>query len=115
MLFLPEGQDFMYGGPGQRGGGSVYKDEGGEGQGEGARDRAEVGGRGCGPVGQGQGPDRTSRGATAPQSKVTWGDRPNPRGPIPNGQVIEGDRSRYPRHHNPPLGEGGRRRLSGHR
>src|ERR1700720_2183560 len=115
MLFLPERQNLLCSGPGQRGGGSVKEDEGGERKGKGARDGAEVGGQGCGPVGQGQGPDRTSRGATAPQSKVTRGDRTNLWGPIPNGQVVEGDCSRYPRHHGPPLGEGGRRRPSGRR
>src|SRR3984957_20638198 len=115
MLFLPERQNFLCSGPGQCGGGSVKEDEGGERKGEGARDGAEVGGRGRGPVGQGQGPDRSSRGATAPQPKVTRGDRPNPRVPFPSGQTTEGDRSRYPRHHGSPLGEGGRRRPSGRR
>src|ERR1700720_3884434 len=90
LLFLPVQQNFLCSGPGQCGGGSVKEDEGGERKGEGARDGAEAGGRGRGPVGQGQGPDRSSQGATAPQPKVTRGDRPNPRGPVPSGQTTEG-------------------------
>src|ERR1700722_17121425 len=52
LLLLPARQNFLCSGPGQRGGGSVKEDEGGERKGEGVRDGAGIGGQGRGPANQ---------------------------------------------------------------